>query len=716
MADKNKGAKGAKRTPATTKAPSAKAKKKGWVKPTIITSILVMFAAPFLLFMVAYITIDVPKPEELVTKQVSKIYAADTQTELARIVPAEGNRQAVTLDKIPEVTRNAVLAAEDREFYSNNGFSFTGFARAILGQVTGNTSAGGGSTITQQYVKNMVVGNDYSYKRKAKELVYSVKMANEWSKEQVLEAYLNTIYFGRNAYGIDAAARAYFGVPVEELNAAQSAVLAASIQRPSQLDPWNNREEAEQRWGYVLDGMVEEGWLSPEDRANALYPDTTDPALNQAYTEAQGTNGLIKHQVMAELDSLGITEDDVQTRGLRITTTIDPQAQQATVDTIRTNMANQKENLRTAAVSIEPATGAVRAYYGGEDPNGWDYANAGYQTGSTFKIFGYAAALQQGFSPNQMISSAPFTLANGAQVAGGGCGGGCTMKEALKQSLNPPFLRLQAELNNTTQDVADMAHALGVAKSIPNFPQTLTENGAQPYEGIILGQYNSRPLDMAHAMATMANMGVWHEAYFVEKVETANGDILYQHEHDKGERRLAQNVAANTIEAMLPIAGWSNGNNLAGGRPSAAKTGTQQLGDTGLNKDAWMIGATPQLATAVWVGTDDNSALLNEWGGSIYGAGLPATLWKGILDGALQGKEVMNFPEAKPLAHITKGGNIGQIYIQPPVVPNDPQTPPPANIPPVDAPPAPPAPAEVEILPGVSIPADLLGVPPAPEE
>ncbi|MDO4762317.1 MAG: transglycosylase domain-containing protein [Corynebacterium sp.] len=675
-----------------------------------------MFAAPFLLFMVAYITIDVPKPEELVTKQVSKIYAADTQTELARIVPAEGNRQAVTLDKIPEVTRNAVLAAEDREFYSNNGFSFTGFARAILGQVTGNTSAGGGSTITQQYVKNMVVGNDYSYKRKAKELVYSVKMANEWSKEQVLEAYLNTIYFGRNAYGIDAAARAYFGVPVEELNAAQSAVLAASIQRPSQLDPWNNREEAEQRWGYVLDGMVEEGWLSPEDRANALYPDTTDPALNQAYTEAQGTNGLIKHQVMAELDSLGITEDDVQTRGLRITTTIDPQAQQATVDTIRTNMANQKENLRTAAVSIEPATGAVRAYYGGEDPNGWDYANAGYQTGSTFKIFGYAAALQQGFSPNQMISSAPFTLANGAQVAGGGCGGGCTMKEALKQSLNPPFLRLQAELNNTTQDVADMAHALGVAKSIPNFPQTLTENGAQPYEGIILGQYNSRPLDMAHAMATMANMGVWHEAYFVEKVETANGDILYQHEHDKGERRLAQNVAANTIEAMLPIAGWSNGNNLAGGRPSAAKTGTQQLGDTGLNKDAWMIGATPQLATAVWVGTDDNSALLNEWGGSIYGAGLPATLWKGILDGALQGKEVMNFPEAKPLAHITKGGNIGQIYIQPPVVPNDPQTPPPANIPPVDAPPAPPAPAEVEILPGVSIPADLLGVPPAPEE
>ena len=293
------------------------------IRNTIISVAVAMLAAPFLVFGVAYVATDVPEPDELATKQIAQIFASDSTTELARIVPPEGNRKSIPLDQIPEVTRYAVLAAEDRQFYTNNGFSFTGFGRAILGQLTGNSSAGGGSTITQQYVKNMVVGNDYSFKRKAKELVYSVKMANEWSKEEVLQAYLNTIYFGRNAYGIDAAAKAYFGVETQQLNAAQSAVLAASIQRPSELDPWNNEEEAVERWNYVLDGMVTEGWLDATERANLQYPETTDPALNQAYTEATGPNGLIKNQVMAELATVGISEDDVQTKGLRITTTIE---------------------------------------------------------------------------------------------------------------------------------------------------------------------------------------------------------------------------------------------------------------------------------------------------------------------------------------------------------------------------------------------------------
>ena len=164
-----------------------------------------MFLSPFLLFMVAYLMADVPKPSELQNKQISHIYASDSTTELARIVPADGNRQEVPFEQIPEVVQHAVLAAEDRQFYTNSGFSFTGFGRAILGQLTGNSSAGGGSTITQQYVKKTLVGDESSFKRKAKELVYSVKMANEWSKEEVLGAYLNTIYFGRNAYGIDAA-------------------------------------------------------------------------------------------------------------------------------------------------------------------------------------------------------------------------------------------------------------------------------------------------------------------------------------------------------------------------------------------------------------------------------------------------------------------------------------------------------------------------------
>ncbi|ATV80786.1 Penicillin-binding protein [Corynebacterium pseudotuberculosis] len=620
-----------------------------WVKPTVLTGIAALIVAPFVAFAAAYIVTDVPEPSELVTKQVSQIFASDGETQLAKIVPPDGNRTQVPINQVPEVTRHAVLAAEDREFYTNSGFSFTGFGRAIIGQLTGNPSAGGGSTITQQYVKNMVVGNDYSYLRKVKELVYSVKMANEWSKDEVLGAYLNTIYFGRNTYGIDSAARAYFGIPASDLNVAQSAVLAAAIQRPSQLDPWTNREESELRWNYVLDGMVSSGWLDPHERAGLVYPETIDPASTRHTPEADGTNGLVKNQVMAELTSLGITEDEVQTLGLRITTTIDQKAQQATVEAVKES-GRRAGKTRVAAVSVEPGTGAVRAYYGGEDADGYDYANAPLQTGSTFKIFGLAAALQQGIPTSAYYSSEPFTLPGGITVKNvdKGCGS-CTIKEALKKSYNTSFLRLQGDLKNGSQDTADMAHALGVARSLPGIEKTLTENGNQPYEGVILGQYQSRPLDMAHAMATLANYGVWHKEYFVEKIETVDGKVLYQHEKSEGERRVSEKVATNVLDAMAPIAAWSNGNSLAGGRPSAAKTGTTQLGDTGSNKDAWMVGATPQLATAVWAGTSDNSPLLNSWGGLMYGSNLPAELWKDIEDNSLQGKSVEKFKSAESI-------------------------------------------------------------------
>ncbi|WP_311347835.1 transglycosylase domain-containing protein [Corynebacterium durum] len=604
--------------------------------------------------MTAYVLVDVPEPDQLVSKQVSNIYAADGSTEIARIVPPEGNRVQVNIDQIPPSLQSAVVAAEDREFYTNRGFSLSGFARAALGQLTGDSTAGGGSTITQQYVKNAVVGDERSYTRKLKELVFSAKMANEWSKEEVLSAYLNTIYFGRNSYGVAAAAKAYFNKPLEELTPAESAVLAASIQRPSQLDPWNNREEAEQRWNYVLDGMVSTGSISQQERATMTYPEVQDPALNTAYTEANGPNGLIKNQVIAELETLGISEDDVQTRGLRVTTSIDPTAQDAAVKSVENLMQGEGEKLRTAVVSVDPNNGEVKAYYGGTDANGWDYANSALQTGSTFKVFGLAAALQQGIPLSAMYDSSPVTTGNVtvSNVGGQGCGV-CSIQEALKLSLNTSFIRLSRDLEHGPQDVADMAHALGVAESLPGIPQTLTENGQPPFDGIILGQYQSRPLDMAVGLATLANEGVWHKPHFVNKVETSTGQVLYEHDAGEGERRVDSAVANNVIAAMQPIAAYSNGHGLAGGRVSAAKTGTTQLGDTGTNKDAWMIGATPQLATAVWVGNDDNSALYNASGGSMYGSGLPADIWKSTMDKALVNAPNETFPQASGLGYNT---------------------------------------------------------------
>ena len=604
----------------------------------------VAIIVPLVAFFTAYAVTKVPEPEELVNNQISYIMASDNQTELARIVPPEGNRQNVDLAEIPVHVRNAVLAAEDRNFYTNPGFSITGFGRAALGQLLGRSGAGGGSTITQQYVKNALVGDEYSLTRKAKELVISAKMAREWSKDEILEAYLNTIYFGRNAYGISAASKAYFDKDVKDLTPEEGAVLAATIQAPSTLDPWTNRERAESRWKYVMDGMEEIDAISRQQRIDAVYPEVKDPSTTANLSFAEGTNGLIKSRVIAELEAAGITEDQVNTGGLRIITTIDPKVQNAAVETYHSQREGYQEDMRGAIVSIDPKSGGIRGWYGGDDPVGLDWAGAGLQTGSTFKIVALAAYLDQGGSIYDQFDSSPVVTGETevTNVDNQSCGT-CSISQALKMSLNTSFIRLTRELDGGAQAVADMAHRLGAAEELPGVGKTLTENGGTPYEGITLGQYQSSPQDMASILATLSNKGMYYRPHFVQKVENSDGEVLLDNTNPEGDQVVPEEVANNVIAAMEPIAAYSNGNSLAGGRQSAAKTGTAQLGDTGQNKDAWMIGSTPQLSTAVWLGTAEGKPLMNQWGGVMYGSGLPATIWKNVMDQALADAEFESF-------------------------------------------------------------------------
>lgn len=644
----------------STKRQRTRTRKPVWRRlVTSVAAVLaVLIVVPLVTFFAAYSVTKVPQPEELVNNQISQIFANDGTTELARIVPPEGNRQNVDIEEIPEHVRNAVIAAEDRDFYDNPGFSITGFGRAALGQLTGE-DAGGGSTITQQYVKNAVVGDERSLVRKGKELVISSKMSREWSKEEILEAYLNTIYFGRNAYGISAASRAYFNKPLQELTPAEGAVLAASIQRPSQLDPWTNRPEAEQRWNYVSDGLVGMGTISQQERDEMVYPEVIDPAQVDSGSVAEGTNGLIKSQVLAELNANGITEEAVNTGGLKITTTIDANHQRAMVENVHNAMDPQADTVRSAGVAIDPKTGGVRAYYGGDDPTGLDWANAGLQTGSTFKIFTMAAAVEQGIPTSTSYDSSPVTT--GAtevnNVEGESCGT-CSMAEALKRSLNTSFIRVARDLNGGPQDVADMAHRLGVAEELPGIGETLRENGGTPYEGITLGQYQSRPIDMASALATLTNQGRYIPAHFVWKVETSEGEMLMDNTGMESTQVVQPEVADEVIAAMGPIAAYSSGHSLAGGRPSAAKTGTAQLGDTGQNKDAWMIGSTPQLASAVWIGDTDGQPLMDgRYGGSMYGSQSPSDIWQGFMNEALVNDEVEQFASSVPVVQDPQAGS-----------------------------------------------------------
>ena len=674
------------------------------VRRALYVCAAVLIVLPIVTFGMAYAIVDVPKPGDIRTNQVSTILASDG-SELAKIVPPEGNRVDVTIDQIPVHVRTAVMAAEDRDFYTNPGFSFTGFARAFKNNIFGGDLQGG-STITQQYVKNALVGDARTgvggLVRKAKELVISTKMSREWSKDQVLQSYLNIIYFGRGAYGISAASKAYFDKPVEQLTVAEGALLAALIQRPSTLDPAVDPEGAADRWNWVLDGMVTMGGLSPSDRAAQVFPPTVPPDQAENQNQTTGPNGLIERQVTKELlDLFNITEQQLNTEGLQVTTTIDPQAQKAAEEAVTDTLEGQDPDMRSAVVSIDPKTGGVKAYYGGSDANGFDFAQAGLPTGSSFKVFALVAALEQGMGLGYQVDSSPVTV-NGVSITnveGEGCGT-CNIAEALKRSLNTAYYRLMLKLKNGPVDVADAAHRAGIAKSFPGVDHTLSEDGkgGPPNNGIVLGQYQSRVIDMASAYATIAASGVYRAPHFVQKVVNAQGQVLFDAgaQENNGEQRISKAVADNVAAAMQPIAGWSNGHNLAGGRPSAAKTGTNQLGDTGANRDAWMVGFTPSLSTAVWVGTTDGTRpLVNQWGGPVYGSGLPSDIWKATMDGALKGTDVESFPKPTEI-----GGYAGV-----------PAPPPPPQAPPSPTPTEPGQPPvgsviqpSVEVAPGITIP------------
>ncbi|WQD13305.1 MAG: transglycosylase domain-containing protein [Lawsonella clevelandensis] len=574
-----------------------------WIALLLLTTIV----ASVIFFVLMYIFVRVPAPGDIPTAQRVTLVASDGKTVLGNIIPEAGNRREVDASQIPGHLRHATMAAEDREFMTNKGFSFSGFGRAALGQLTGRSDTGGGSTITQQYVKNALVGNERSYWRKFKELVISMKMANQWSKQDIMTAYLNTIYFGRGAYGVDTAAQTYFGKPVHELTPSQSAMLAGLIQQPSNLDPRINPVASENRWKYVVRGMLREGWLTREEVAKMDFPKTLPENKNRTLdNRLSGPNGILKAQIMRELANHGFDEQTVTSEGLRIITTISPDARQAVIKAVQDTLKSQPKQMRAAAVTIDPQTGGVLAYYGGARAGDFDYADSPQMTGSSFKVFTLAAGLDQNIPLSKMYSSAPYKMGHiTIENSEGMSCGTCTIASATVMSLNTSYYRLMMDLKNGPRDVRAMAYKAGIPREIPGYGKTLQNKDGYVEGGITLGAYPVRPLDMASAYGTFAARGIYHEPFFVKEAVANGGEgrTVYQHDQQSGERRVKEVVADNVTSALEPIASYSNGHGLAGGRPSAAKTGTVQLGSTGKNRDAWMVGYTPQASTAVWVGT-----------------------------------------------------------------------------------------------------------------
>ena len=593
------------------------------------------FIAGSVLFALAYFTVDIPDANAYVNSQ-STIIQYSNGEEIGRV--GTQNRQIVPLAKIPLNVRHAVLAAEDRNFYSNRAFSVTGILRAVVNNLRGG-SLQGGSTITQQYAKTAFLTPSRTIQRKIKELVISIKLENQLSKDQIFESYLNTIYFGRGSYGVMTASQQYFNRNVDQLTNSQAAIIASILRSPGLYDPAfkkGNLERLQARFDYVKEGMIEAGWLDKDAAAKMKFP-TIAPRSTSG--QLSGPKGHIIEAVTKELAKLGFSQDQLLVGGLVIKTTLDQRAQQSAVDAVnKFYPSNAPENLRIGLVAIRPGTGEIVALYGGRDYLQRQLSDATQSialAGSTFKPFAIIAGLEQGIPLTSMWNGdspqtfddlgKPYIVSNYGDEGWGQV----DLMYATKHSINTIFVPLGIKVGPAA--VVDVARRAGIPESVAMIPTP----------SVVLGVASPRVIDVANAYATFAAQGIKSKPYLVSQVIGSNKGVLYEGKQETQEVFSKEVMADLTYSLKGTITGGTGSAALALGRPAAGKTGTSQS-----NASAWFSAYTPQLAASVALFRDSASESLNGIGGltSVTGGTFPARIWTAFMKGALKGEPVMDFP------------------------------------------------------------------------
>ena len=595
------------------------------------------FIAGSTLFAFAWFSVSIPDPNAYVNSQATIIQYSNGD-EIGRI--GTQNRQILPIAQIPINMRNAVLAAEDRKFYSNQAFSVTGIARALINNLkSGSLNGEGGSTITQQYAKTAFLTSSRTIERKIKELVIAMKLENALSKDQIFENYLNTIYFGRGSYGVQTASQQYFNRNVDQLNLSQTAVIASILRSPGYYDPSLSEENGvrlEKRFQYVIDGMLEQGWITQEQADKAKFP-TVAPRVTSG--TLSGPKGHVISQVQRDLGRLGFTEEQLLEGGLVIRTTLVQKAQQSAVDAV-TKFYPKKapENLRIGLVAIRPGTGEIVALYGGRDYLERQLNDATQSialAGSTFKPFALIAALEAGIPLTSMWNGdspqtfddlgKPYVVSN----YGNEGWGQLDLLTATQHSVNTIFVPLGMKAG--MDKVVDAARRAGIPENVAMIPTP----------SVVLGVASPHVIDVANAYATFAAQGVYAKPFLVASVTGPNKGVLYEATPQTQEVFSKEVMADLTYALKSVVNGGTGAAALSLGRPAAGKTGTSQS-----NASAWFAAYTPQLSASVALFRDSASESLNGIGGltSVTGGTFPARIWTAFMKGALKGEPVMTFP------------------------------------------------------------------------
>lgn len=569
---------------------------------------------------------------------VTKIYSSDD--EIIKTFTAY-TYEKIELKDIPDNLKKALIATEDKNFYRHHGYDLTGLVRSTVQNVLAGHVVQGASTLTQQLARVLFLNNERTFDRKLKELFIAARIEKTISKDQILEMYMNNVYLGAGAYGVEGASQIYFDKHLKDCSLSELALIAGLPQAPSVYNPFNNKDLAIKRRNQVLNRMYKMRYITKDEYESAKSADVKLAKVPQYYTTNKAP--YFCDYVMKELEKLGFDETEISQGGYKVVTTLNYKAQKAADEAISRNLINwglRGDNNQAAVFSYSPIDGKILVYSGGKDYVKSQYdrvTQAVRPPGSSFKPLVYAAAMEKGIDPNDMIEDRPLTIGQWSpRNYGNKYRGNIPVYTALMVSSNVCAARMIKEVG--IRSVIQIARVLGIETPLEyDYTIALGSNGVKLFE-------------FTRAYGAFANGGFVVQPYSVERVETSRGKVVYQAPKTKISHQLSMKTAAEMTAMMKTVITNGTGRAASIGKSAAGKTGT-----TDDNKDAYFMGYTPNIVTGVWVGNDDNIAMNK----SIQGGTVPALIWKDVMKVATEpyGNAEFNYPEVK-LIPFAAGSNV----------------------------------------------------------